>query len=87
MRYADPIAALGVALIVIKVSIKLGKEIIDALLDTAPEGMKEMIMNPFYPPLCAPLYSAANWIGAEYLIHLLSLWEDLDPFPRYRKGS
>lgn len=45
LKYADPIAALGVALLVIKVSIKLGKETIDVLLDTAPKGMKEMIKN------------------------------------------
>ncbi|ODA43107.1 cation diffusion facilitator family transporter [Desulfosporosinus sp. BG] len=43
LKYADSIAALGVALLVIKVSIKLGKETIDDLLDTAPNGMKEMI--------------------------------------------
>ncbi len=43
LKYADPIAALGVALLVIKVSIKLGLETIDVLLDTAPKGMKEMI--------------------------------------------
>ena len=45
LKYADPIAALGVALLVIKVSFKLGKETIDVLLDTAPKGMKEMIEN------------------------------------------
>ncbi len=43
LKYADPIAALGVALLVIKVSFKLGKETIDVLLDTAPKGMKEII--------------------------------------------
>jgi divalent metal cation (Fe/Co/Zn/Cd) transporter len=43
LNYADHIAALGVALLVIKVSIKLGRETIDVLLDTAPNGMKEMI--------------------------------------------
>ncbi|GAB6151444.1 cation diffusion facilitator family transporter [Desulfosporosinus burensis] len=43
LKYADPVAALGVALLVIKVSIKLGRETIDVLLDTAPNGMKEMI--------------------------------------------
>jgi cation diffusion facilitator family transporter len=43
LKYADPIAALGVALLVIKISIKLGKETIDVLLDTAPKGMKEQI--------------------------------------------
>ena len=45
LKYADPVAALGVALLVIRVSIKLGKETIDVLLDTAPKGMKEMIEN------------------------------------------
>jgi cation diffusion facilitator family transporter len=43
LKYADPIAALGVALLVIKVSFKLGKETIDVLLDTAPKGMREML--------------------------------------------
>lgn len=43
LKYSDPIATLGVALLVIKVSVKLGKETIDDLLDTAPNGMKEMI--------------------------------------------
>ncbi len=43
LKLADPIAALGVAILVIKVSIKLGKETIDVLLDTAPKGMREMI--------------------------------------------
>jgi len=43
LKLADPIAALGVALLVIKVSVKLAKETIDVLLDTAPKGMKEMI--------------------------------------------
>lgn len=38
LKCADPIAALGVALLVIKVSIKLGKETIDVLLDTAPKA-------------------------------------------------
>jgi cation diffusion facilitator family transporter len=43
LKYADPIAALGVAVIVIQVSVKLGRETIDVLLDTAPKGMKEDI--------------------------------------------
>jgi len=43
LKLADPIAALGVALLVIKVSIHLAKDAIDVLLDTAPRGMKEMI--------------------------------------------
>lgn len=40
---ADPIAALGVACIVTFVSLKLGKRTVDALLDSAPEGLTEMI--------------------------------------------
>jgi cation diffusion facilitator family transporter len=43
LKYADPVAALGVAVLVIRISIKLGKETIDVLLDTAPKGMKETI--------------------------------------------
>lgn len=45
LNYADPLAALGVALLVIKVSIKLGRETVDVLMDTAPKGMKEVIEN------------------------------------------
>lgn len=44
MHYADPVAALGVSLLVIVVSIQLGKRTIDVLLDTAPEGMINNIM-------------------------------------------
>jgi cation diffusion facilitator family transporter len=42
---ADPIAALGVALLVIRISLKLGKETIDVLLDTAPRGMRESVLR------------------------------------------
>jgi divalent metal cation (Fe/Co/Zn/Cd) transporter len=45
LSFADPIAALGVCVVVIKVSIKLGKETIDVLLDTAPDGMREIVEN------------------------------------------
>ncbi len=40
---ADAVAALGVALIVIYVSVQLGKRTIDALLDSAPAGLAERI--------------------------------------------
>jgi cation diffusion facilitator family transporter len=39
LYYGDPVAALGVSLLVIVISIKLGKRTIDVLLDTAPRGM------------------------------------------------
>jgi cation diffusion facilitator family transporter len=39
LNYGDPIAALGVSVLVIFVSINLGKRTIDVLLDTAPKGM------------------------------------------------
>ena len=39
LTHADPIAALGVSLLVIMVSIKLGKKAVDVLLDAAPQGM------------------------------------------------
>jgi cation diffusion facilitator family transporter len=41
---ADAVAALAVALIVIRVSWQLGKRTIDVLLDRAPEGMAEEII-------------------------------------------
>jgi cation diffusion facilitator family transporter len=40
---ADAVAALGVALIVIVVSVQLGKRTVEGLLDTAPVGMVEAI--------------------------------------------
>jgi len=46
---ADPLAALGVALLVLRASWKLGKRTVDVLLDRAPEGLdqkiKEMIQS------------------------------------------
>ncbi|MGE5498415.1 MAG: cation diffusion facilitator family transporter [Syntrophothermus sp.] len=41
--YADSIAALIVAVIVIMISIRLGKRTIDVLMDKAPGGLKEKI--------------------------------------------
>jgi cation diffusion facilitator family transporter len=41
--YADPIAALIVAVIVLSVSYKLGKRSFDALIDKAPVGMSDQI--------------------------------------------
>lgn len=41
--YADSIAGLGVAMIVIWVSLKLGKRAIDVLLDKSPDDKKEMV--------------------------------------------
>ncbi len=40
---ADAVAALGVALIVIYVSVQLGKRSVEVLLDTAPRGLAEKI--------------------------------------------
>lgn len=42
---ADAIAALVVALIVVAVSIRLGKETIEALVDAAPRGMEQTIVR------------------------------------------
>ncbi|MEN6523410.1 MAG: cation-efflux pump [Anaerolineaceae bacterium] len=45
LGHADAIAALGVAAIVIVISMQLGKRTIMALLDTAPAGMEEKIIQ------------------------------------------
>jgi cation diffusion facilitator family transporter len=45
LRYADPVAALGVSLLVIAVSIRLAKRTIDVLLDTTPQGMTADILQ------------------------------------------
>jgi len=43
LRYADPLAALGVASVIIWVGTQLGKRTVDALLDAAPQGMQERV--------------------------------------------
>lgn len=43
LRHADPIAALAVAAIVVWISLRLGKRTVDALLDTAPAGLKAQV--------------------------------------------
>ena len=43
LRYADPLAALGVAAVVISVAARLGRRTADALLDTAPAGLQERV--------------------------------------------
>jgi cation diffusion facilitator family transporter len=43
LRYADPLAALAVAGVVIWVASQLGRRTIDALLDVAPEGLQERV--------------------------------------------
>ncbi len=40
---ADPLAALGVAALVLYASVELGKRTIDVLLDRAPEGLEEKV--------------------------------------------
>jgi cation diffusion facilitator family transporter len=43
LQYADALAGLGVAGVILWVGSQLGKRTIDALLDTAPEGLQEEI--------------------------------------------
>ncbi|MCX8131281.1 MAG: cation-efflux pump [Clostridia bacterium] len=45
LDFGDPVAALGVSVLVIVVSMKLGKRTIDVLLDTAPKGMVNTILH------------------------------------------
>lgn len=40
----DPLAALAVALLVIRASLRLGKRTVDVLLDKAPEGLRQKII-------------------------------------------
>lgn len=45
LHYADAVAAVLVALIVVQVSVKLGVRTVYALLDTAPAGMEQKIVE------------------------------------------
>jgi len=53
LHYADAVAAIFVGAIVIKISIKLGKRTIDALMDSAPSGLQEKVINAIeaLPPI------------------------------------
>jgi cation diffusion facilitator family transporter len=42
---ADAVAALGVSMLVVWVSVQLGRRTVDALMDRAPEGMEERIVS------------------------------------------
>src|SRR5262249_45071740 len=44
LRNADAVAALGVSVLVVWVSLKLGRRTVDALIDRAPEGMQRRIV-------------------------------------------
>jgi len=43
LRQADAVAALGVSFVVTKLSVRLGRRTIDALLDRAPDGMEQRV--------------------------------------------
>jgi cation diffusion facilitator family transporter len=43
LRYADPIAALGVSGVIVWVGVRLGKRTLDGLLDAAPVGLQRRI--------------------------------------------
>ncbi|MDE3157328.1 MAG: cation transporter [Acidobacteriota bacterium] len=43
LRQADAVAALGVSMVVVWICVRLGRRTVDALLDTAPEGMEPRI--------------------------------------------
>jgi cation diffusion facilitator family transporter len=45
LAYADPLAALGVAGVILWIGSRLGKRTVDALLDAAPSGLVERIRN------------------------------------------
>ena len=45
LRYADPLAALAVAAVVIWVGLRLGKRALDVLLDAAPKGLQQRVSH------------------------------------------
>ena len=45
LRYADPLAALAVAAVVIWVASQLGRRTLDALLDAAPRGLQQRVAH------------------------------------------
>ena len=69
---ADAIAALVVALIVIWVSWQLGRRTVDALLDTAPEGITERIIAAAeqIPGVCRVLRTRVRGSGMHLFVEL-----------------
>lgn len=45
LRNADAVAAMGVSVLVVWVSVRLGRRTLDALIDKAPEGMEQRIIS------------------------------------------
>ncbi len=58
---ADPLAALGVALLVIYASARLSKRTIDILLDRAPEGLEQKVREVVEGAWQSLLKVAAGW--------------------------
>ncbi len=69
---ADPLAALGVALLVLRASWKLGRKTVDVLLDRAPEGMEEKIKQAIkkIPQVSAVSRLRLRKAGSHYFVDM-----------------
>ena len=45
LRYADPLAALVVSLLIVRLAVRLGREAVDVLLDEIPPGTRRRIQS------------------------------------------
>ena len=69
LRQGDAVAALGVCIVVLSVSLRLGRKTVDALLDSAPPGMELKIAE-----------IAANVPGARDCHHVRARYSGADLF-------
>jgi cation diffusion facilitator family transporter len=83
----DPLAALGVALLVIVASLRLGKRTVDVLLDKAPEGIRqkiaEVVKNIDGVTECTRLRIRGS--GKEIFVDMNISLDKTTPFPQAHK--
>lgn len=83
----DPLAALGVALLVIVASLRLGKRTVDVLLDKAPEGIRqkiaEVVENIDGVTECTRLRIRGS--GKEIFVDMNISLDKTTPFPQAHK--
>ena len=72
LRHADTLAALVVALIVVYICAALGRRTINALLDTAPDGIKENIIDAVedLPGVIGCHHVRLRSVGSKYFIDI-----------------
>jgi cation diffusion facilitator family transporter len=72
LRYADPLAALVVSLLIVRLAVRLGREAVDVLLDEIPPGTRRRIQSEVeqVPGVLAVEQTRVRRAGASYFVDL-----------------